>query len=409
MVEHSFYVGIDIDDSNAVITYYQAQMSEPETLSPIAGSEIFQIPVLLAKKKGVEQWFIGVEAERAAQLEGEKPVDKLLSRALENNETFIDGVSMQAAELLYIFIKKLLLLASRLGNPQVPDCLAISLETLSRERINLFAWIAQELGIKRSNLLLLDRKESFYYFVYNQKKELWVHSVYLFDYRDEQMKCVLIERNTRTIPQMITITETCHKMDKTNQDEGFYRILMECFKGNIVSAAYLVGDGFEGNWMNLCISYLCRGRRAFIGKNLYSKGACYAAVVREEKLPWPYVYIGENEMKVNVSLKVLTRGGEEFYSLISAGENWYETFGECEVILDGEKEVDFWLQLPHSREAKIQKLELADLPQRAPKMTRLRICARPLSDTQVKIVIQDLGFGEILKSSGQSWEYTMSL
>ena len=81
----------------------------------------------------------------------------------------------------------------------------------------------------------------------------------------------------------------------------------------------------------------------------------------------------------------------------------------CEVLLDGSNEIDFWLQLPNSKEAKIEKLTLADLPERPPRTTRLRIKAQPVSDMEVKIRIKDLGFGEIFKSSDKTWEYMMSL
>ena len=41
MTEQCYYIGIDMDDRNAVISYYKAGMREPETLSMIAGSEIY--------------------------------------------------------------------------------------------------------------------------------------------------------------------------------------------------------------------------------------------------------------------------------------------------------------------------------------------------------------------------------
>lgn len=44
MTQQCYYIGIDMDDRNAVISYYKAGMREPETLSTIAGSEIYQIP-----------------------------------------------------------------------------------------------------------------------------------------------------------------------------------------------------------------------------------------------------------------------------------------------------------------------------------------------------------------------------
>ena len=96
-------------------------------------------------------------------------------------------------------------------------------------------------------------------------------------------------------------------------------------------------------------------------------------------------------------------------NLKGATLEWYETVGECEVLLDGSNEIDFWLQLPNSKEAQIEKLTLADLPKRPPRTTRLRIKAQPVSDMEVKIKIKDLGFGEIFKSSDKTWEYMMSL
>jgi len=46
------------------------------------------------------------------------------------------------------------------------------------------------------------------------------------------------------------------------------------------------------------------------------------------------------------------------------------------VILVGTPEIDFWLQPPGSREAKVEKLKLLDLPERPDKATRLRITAK---------------------------------
>ena len=99
--------------------------------------------------------------------------------------------------------------------------------------------------------------------------------------------------------------------------------------------------------MKNSLNTMCRGRRAFMGKNLFSKGACYAAAVRDTE-DWPYIYMGENEMKFNLSLKVKDKGKVAFFNLISAGRNWFETKGECEVILSGRKAMEFPVINSHS-------------------------------------------------------------
>lgn len=409
MMDNHFYFGIDLDDENAVISIYQMNMKEPETLGTVAGSEIYQIPMVLTKKRGIGQWCIGEEAKRLAIFQEEEGVKNLLSKAIGRERVFVEGECYTAEELLALYLKKLMLLAGRLGKPVTPHVLVIALEKLSREVTTLFSSLATKLGLSEEQLMLVDRKECFYYFAYSQAEELALHDVCLYDCRGDRMRCLRLEKRPHTKPQLITLAEEEHQLSSTGRDEAFLRILQETLKGRIVSSVYLVGDGFEGDWMKQSVAFMCRGRRAFVGKNLYSKGACYVAAVREGKKDWQYVYLGDNELKVNVCLKVHNRENLEFYTLISAGENWYEASGECDVMLEGTPEIDFWLQLPNSREAKIEKLKLSDLPRRPERTTRLRILARPLSDRQIHILIKDLGFGELFPGTEKTWEYTMTL
>ena len=146
-----------------------------------------------------------------------------------------------------------------------------------------------------------------------------------------------------------------------------------------------------------------------MGRNLFSKGACYAARAVDLGDKWKFIYMGENEMKFNLSLKVKNNGMISFFNMISAGKNWFEEKGSCEVILSGTHEIDFWKQLPNSREAKIETLELTDLPSRPDRTTRVRITAKPVADDKIEIELKDLGFGEFFRGTDKVWKYTMSM
>jgi len=409
VAERGFYIGIDIDDAYAVTSFFTTGMKDVATVSMVAGSEVFQIPAQITKKKGIGQWFIGAEAERIAKEQQVTIVDALFSRALNQEELLIEGEYYPAEELLVLFLKKLIGYAGGLQGTKEPEGLALSVEKLDGEISKFLLRIGNKLGLSKEQLLIMDRKSAFYYFTMNQQENLWLHDVCLYDYRDGQVKCLRLERNLSTEPQLVTIEEDMAELDEERQDEAFCQLLQAHMRGHIVSAVYLVGNAFDGNWMKQSLSYICRGRRAFMGKNLYAKGACYAIMVSKGVLSWRFAYLGDNEMKVNVSLKVKNRGREEFCTLLSAGDNWYEAEGSCEIIMDDTKEVAIWLQAPNSRQAKVETLTLSDLPERANRTTRLRVSARPLSDAKVQILIKDLGFGEIVKSSDMSWEYTVLL
>ena len=404
-----YYLGIDLNDQFAMISFFQSNMNEPNTVSTIAGKEEYQIPLVLAKRKGLGQWYYGEDARKLAKTSEVICVDALLRRAINQENIRMEDESFAAEELLTLFIKKVILLPQKLGNPIYCDRLVITVDHLSRENMELFWRISAKLGFSKEQFMVIDYKESFYYFALNQKRDLFVHDVYLMECRQSNLYYYALSRNMKTTPQVVTIAESNRQTLGVDRDEDFYKILQKAFENKIISTVYLVGDGFDGEWMKNSLSLLCRGRRAFLGKNLYSKGACYAAYVRDNESDWPYIYMGENEMKFNISLKVKNHGKMEFFNLISAGKNWFETYGECEVILSDKCEIDFWKQLPNSREAKIETVELTDMPMRPERTTRLRVTAKPIADDKVEIEIKDLGFGEFFRSTDKTWRYIMSI
>ena len=297
----------------------------------------------------------------------------------------------------------------KLGTVPSIDRVVLSVERLSKENMEIFWKIAPKLGLLPEQFRVIDHKESFYYFALSQPESLWIHDVYLFDYDGKNLFYYGLRRDTRTVPQVVSIKEGIKNPVEDNKDHEFLGILRRAFENQIVSTAYLVGDGFDGGWLKDSLTFLCRNRRAFLGNNLYSKGACYAGFVRLHSEDWKWIYMGENEMKFNLSLKVRDKGSLAFHTLISAGKNWFETTGECEVILAGNAEIDFWKQLPNSREAVIETLELTDLPNRPDRTTRLRITATPISDEKIEVQIRDLGFGEIYRTTDKIWKYIMTM
>lgn len=402
-------LGIDLNERYAMISYYQLNMDEPETVSTIAGSDNFQIPTILAKRKSLGQWFYGEEAKKMAKTSEVICVDALLKRAVNGESIRLEEDTFEAWELLSLFLKKIMELPLKLGTVPQIDRVVLSVDKLSKDNMEVFWKIAPKLGLQQEQFMVIDHKESFYYFSLSQPESLWIHDVYLFENDGKNLFYYGLKRDTRTKPQVVSIREGVKNPVDENKDKEFLSVLQKAFENQIVSTVYLVGNGFDGDWMRDSLAFLCRNRRVFLGNNLYSKGACYAGFVRAHNENWNCIYMGENEMKFNLSLKVRDRGKLAFYTLISAGKNWFESKGECEIILAGEPEIDFWKQFPNSREAIIETLELTDLPSRPERTTRLRVTATPLSDEKIEVQIKDLGFGEIYRSTDKIWKYIMTM
>ncbi len=403
------YLGIDLNDKYAMISYYAKGMSEPNTFSMVTGSEIYQIPLCAARQRGTGQWFFGEEAKRRSKEEGFSYADGLLRRALAKEPVELDGSIYDLAELLFMFLKRLLQFPAYASGGEWPKKLAITVEYMNMELRTLFGLFAEWLKLPPKRLMLLDYRESFYYYAFSQPKELCANDVALCYYTSKKLWFWRLKRDKRTLPQVVTMEEEEFEPLLTDRDEDFAKIAESFFTGKVVSAVYLIGDGFDGDWMKRSLSVLCRGKRVFMGKNLFCKGACYGAAVGAKAVGWQCLYMGDNEIMVNVSLKAEHHGKTEFLPLVLAGENWYEAGNEYEVILCGKPSVDFWFQPPKSSEAVVRSLELKDFPEREDKMTRLRISAKPMAADKLNVSIRDLGFGELVRCSEKVWEYTINL
>ena len=86
-----YFLGIDLNERYAMISFYQLNMREPETVSMIAGSEIYQIPMVIGKKKNIGQWYIGDEARKLAKTSDVVCIDELWRRTRNHDKIEIEG------------------------------------------------------------------------------------------------------------------------------------------------------------------------------------------------------------------------------------------------------------------------------------------------------------------------------
>ena len=95
----------------------------------------------------------------------------------------------------------------------------------------------------------------------------------------------------------------------------------------------------KNNWYPNSLRVLCNGRRAFMGNNLYSKGACYTAQRRKEEQSDAPVYLDETKLTEQISVRMRVNGEEGWYPLVSWGNHWYESDRQFEVLLGDTEDI----------------------------------------------------------------------
>ena len=152
------------------------------------------------------------------------------------------------------------------------------------------------------------------------------------------------------------------------KDEKFLELAKKMFGKRTFSSVYLVGEEFDKSWMGNSLAFLCNRRKVFMGQNLYTKGACYAAMeyARMSRVG-DYLYAGPDMIEQNMGMQMIIRGHREFYPMISAGVNWYMARAECEFVLDDTSEVILYSKSMEGEELShtVRLPGLPDRPNRA--------------------------------------------
>lgn len=410
-------LGIELNEAYAQMTYYHQSVKEPMTLGSPSGADQFQIPMAL-RQRADGRWMLW---DGAPQDQKEEPdqhrISGIFGKIVRQEELSDRGTVFEPVPLLASYfgacMAQLKLLTQ---NTRIQ--VMVTVRELTEHLGDVIAEALVANGIDRKQIYVQDYLSSFYYYTVNQKKELWYQDVALLEYEDEAIVGYIlhIDRNTR--PALARVAKVARQpMDDAvragrndqewnrEKDRLFFELLKKVFERRNVSVSYLMGDYFNKSWAERSIQYLCYKRHAFQGMNLYSKGACYAAMERAGLIPdRGILFSGRDMVTVNIGMEMNIRGKESYYPLVSAGVNWYEAHHVCEFIPRGEREIRFVSRHMSEGSLVTHSMRLPHLPQRPDRATRLRLTVYFSSPTHCHLEVEDLGFGELYRSSGLTWK-----
>lgn len=338
--------GIELGKKYAQVCVKTDQMKEPESLTLVAGTENYCIP--------------------------------------------IDADIENKSELQKVF-RKLWKLIAPYGAKESLEYLVFCLEEQSEKMRENLLEIAEIYDIPKIKIRFMEKKECFCSYVLNQSAELLSHNALLIENKDGKKEKYILFKRSRMTP---VIAEVQDLTEKTLED---------IFLEHGISSVFLVGDDFEEAWMQQNLKLLKSGKRVFAGKNLFVKGACYRGMELKEGCE-NYLYLGKEKVCCNIALKTVRDGNEVYFPLVEGGKNWYESNTSIDVLLLEEPELEVVILPINGKEKKTIFVELADLPERPKKTTRLRIQVEFLNPSNAKLYIRDLGFGELFPASDMNYE-----
>ena len=447
--EKKYLLGIDLGETFCQISYLNTRRltagMDPHTFCYGPGREDFDIPAAAFRNPETGGWAYGREALEMSAEFGEEPLTHLLASAVqEESEAQERAAAAQASpsaaraglpaeqggfpeaqrvygDVLIGFLGYCLsLLSSEVMGEEI-EAVTFTTAVMDRRTAAVLRRAADALFPGLLKIAYEEHLKSFYHYVLMQDEEQRRQSVLLVDgWSDEEPVLSVLSYNKKTRPIVCFPTERrvggtdavpFAAMDAAQKDTALFTAVRELMADFEFSAAYLTGPVLAGGWMKDSLNLIAKGRRAFQGDTLYSRGAADSTMAacgltaKADK----YFYLSRDALKCNIGMQCVRKGRNVYQALLDAGAEWYDAAAQIDILLEDGDEIVLEETSVDRGDRREIAVKLENLPQRPRATTRLRIRLRMTAADRMLLEVQDMGFGEIFPSSGMKWEQEIDI
>lgn len=460
--EKKYLLGIDLGETFCQISYLNTRRltagMDPHTFCYGPGREDFDIPAAAYQNPETGEWVYGREALEMSAEFGEEPLTHLLAGAVQEETTAQREPAAQAGvpaaqgrgagaggsgDVLIGFLGYCLSLLSAEVMEEEIEAVTFTTAVMDRRTAAVLRRAADALFPGLLKIAYEEHLKSFYHYVLMQDEEQRRQSVLLVDgWSDGEIVLSVLSYNKKTRPIVCFPTERrvggmdaarfpgpdleeenakssaaqsgavpFAAMDAAQKDAALFTAVRELMAEFEFSAAYLTGPVLAGGWMKDSLNLIAKGRRAFQGDTLYSRGAADSTMAacgltaKADK----YFYLSRDALKCNIGMQCVKKGRNVYQALLDAGAEWYDAAAQIDILLEDGDEIVLEETSVDRGDKKEITVKLENTPKRPRATTRLRIRLRMTAADRMLLEVQDMGFGEIFPSSGMKWEQEIDI
>ena len=404
-------IGFMLGEEWSDYCYFDRRTGEPVSLLVSDGSGEAHFPTQLAFLPLKEKWYFGSGASFYAEAEEGILIKNLFAVVNGHEDVQQGGFTFSPEDLLTSFFREALKTAGIVDPEKSIGCLAVAADRLTPALVHNLRTAFANLGLGPDCCRIMNTMAAFYGFLKGERRMMKSGNCALLTFSENE---VIFEGLTEESEGGVMVSRAAPRRvyEVPVQDPRLYDVTTASFIGQCLDQApfmnvLITGKGYDRDLFKKTTAEICRGRKAYLEGELFSKGAAWAAYIRSEGLGEDGYFAGPDVVPVEVTMDVLKKGRPAVLSLIPRGSRWYEIEGRERILLDGRETLLFTITRPGGRDR--AELPLAGLPKRPDKATFLAIEYRCPDETSLLITARDLGFGGFYPSSGISFSMKLDL
>lgn len=406
--EKKLIIGIDLNSSYIQASYLIEGMKEPESVILGFASQAYHIPTVGYKKKGENRWAFGDTGKKYFEDGEYLKVEDIMEKVLEKDTIELEEEKYMPADILECLFRFVIRECVRVADIEKVDKIAVCMEKFSKKLLDSVKSVLVRMNIPAEDILLMNRTESFIYYSLNAGEELYQRGVALYDFSGKKLTYSYMNYATsvgnKTVVMVDSTTERIQSVTEGEIDKELSRSASKLMSGSTMSAVYLTGNGFEKyEHLDQFIQTACNRKRAFIGQNLYAKGAAQGA--------FEYFYGGnyknrilacEDRILADFDIDIVERETAKVYRAVKVGTNWYMAAKSLRFIVDDAKEIVIHIRPIEKKPDQDIVIPLEEFPKRPKKMTKIMLELDFSSASSCKASLKDMGFGDFYKTTGKT-------
>lgn len=398
----------------------------------------YRFPTLLGRERREKRFYIGEEAYKKNLDGGVILVDRLLSLFKKKGTATLAEECYSSEELLGIFLENLLMEGMKrvegreisdsegrdtdegIGKESGKDTLVLTVRDAEPEFMHSLYMLLKERFSSRYEIKLISHAESFAHYILRQDKKFYHRLVGMLEFSSQvlyyyEMQVSKGSRNYAVSageaqPDALSSGILEDPRGRKMTDQVLSSLTDRITKGKVYSAFFLAGKGFENTEIfPEFMKKILRGRRVCVESFLFAIGAMEYGKLLSRGEEEEYLLLCDTRLKHDLSIRVMQKEREYPFYLAKAGDSWLKEEKDIHLLIDKEDYIDFFVKDLSGAKGKQYRMSLKTFPKRDRKCTKLALGVQFSGNTQAKLKLTDLGFGDFWKGTFTSIEESIPL
>gem|GEM_PF-4855438 len=410
-----YIIGVDLGPVYTQVSYVTFNGGE---------GDVLDIPTVACKRNGVNQWYVGREAVENYNARKGVLVKNILQAAVAGEPIHIEERTVDSVELLGLFLRGCFAEVGIYRPGLSVKAAVITVDHFDTQMIRMLSDIRDRAMKEFEHVFFVPKEESLYYYCIHQPKELFSYLVEVMDMSQGYLSLKKVEMKKQGYPIPVSVWTEDHPeiaypkdMEPEDEEELLKELderLNECmildFEGRIVTTVYLTGKPFETEWCRNTLKTVCRSRKVYGGNNLFSRGACLAAM---DKLTAEgdreFIYMGKEKIKSDIGVIRLADEKEVITVLWNGTQNWYDARAEFDFMPGEDAHLPIVI-LPLDKSPKrVVPVVLPADSERDMKGRKFHCVMTMRSENEISVQVSEMPFGEFYTEHGRVYEEIITL